>query len=374
MGSDIPGGRRRDLDRLRIAACLSTFCYHAVQVFDLNPYYHVKSDTLSPSIDVAARLLHAVRMPLFFFIAGMVGFLALRRYSDREFMRQRAVRLLPPFVLGILLLTPAVKYIEMLDGRSINWRGIIETGITVPDMATFLRRYYTQQRWFSWSHMWFPLYLFLLGGALLPLMRRLADPARAAPSAMVVYLLPLLPLAAIELTLRPFFPFHVPNLVWDWASVAVYAVVMVWGAALMRWPDLEAAVRRALPLTLALLAGGVAIYVSEPAWPLKGIGRAMTLWGALMLAVALGPWLARGRIPGETWLADAVLPLYVLHHVPLLVIAYAVQDMPWPVWQRWLVIVAGAFAVTVALYGALVRPFRWSRLAFGLPATARAAA
>ena len=65
--------RRRDLDRLRILACFSTFCYHAVQVFDLNPYYHLKSNTLSPGIDVAARLLHAVRMPLFFLIAGMVA-------------------------------------------------------------------------------------------------------------------------------------------------------------------------------------------------------------------------------------------------------------------------------------------------------------
>ena len=42
--------RRRDLDRLRVLACLSTFFYHAIQIFDLNPYYHIKSLTLSPSI------------------------------------------------------------------------------------------------------------------------------------------------------------------------------------------------------------------------------------------------------------------------------------------------------------------------------------
>ena len=118
--------RRKDLDRIRIAACFSTFCYHAIQVFDLNPYYHVKSNTLSPVLDVAARLLHAVRMPLFFMIAGMAGFLALQRHSDRDLVRQRARRLLPPFFIGIILFTPVVKYLELLDGRSIDWRGIIQ--------------------------------------------------------------------------------------------------------------------------------------------------------------------------------------------------------------------------------------------------------
>ncbi len=85
--------RRRDIDRLRVLACLSTFCYHALQVFDLNPYYHLKSATPSPALDVAARLLHACRMPLFFLLAGMVGYLALQRYSDREFFRQRAMEI-----------------------------------------------------------------------------------------------------------------------------------------------------------------------------------------------------------------------------------------------------------------------------------------
>lgn len=369
--ADHRGARRKDLDRLRIVACLSTFCYHAVQVFDLNPYYHVKSDTLSHAIDVAARLLHAVRMPLFFMIAGMVAALALARYTDREFLRQRAWRLLPPFLVGIVFLTPIVKYIELLDGRSIDWLGIIQTDLVVPDIATFLRRYFTQQRWFSWSHMWFPIYLMLLSALLLPVMRALA--ARPWPSRLPVttaLMLPLTALVAIEVTLRPYFPHHVPNLIWDWASMAVYAVVMLAGAATIRWPHLQLALLRGLPLTLMLGGFGIALYLGATNWPWRGVGRAMTLWATLALVVALGPSLAKGRIPGERYLSDAVLPLYVLHHVPLLVLAYIAQDQPWPIWQRYLLIVAGSFAITLAAYHLLVRPFARMRLAFGLPARA----
>ena len=379
MTGKLRPARRVDLDRWRVLACLSTFGYHSIQVFDLNPYYHVKSNTLSPTIDVAARLLHAVRMPLFFMIAGMVGFLALRRYSNREFIRQRAARLLVPFLFGIVLITPAVKYLELLDGRSIDWTGVIRLGLAPPDTVIFLRRYFTQLRWFSWSHLWFPLYLFVLGVALLPAMRSMAtwqrSGQRSARYPIAVLLgLPFAALVAIELGLRPFFPHHVPNLIGDWASMAVYTVALLSGAALVRWPEFEIALRRWLPATAAIAVVGAAVYIGTTQWPLPGIGRALTLWGALAVMIGLGPLLERGTITAERYFADAVLPIYVLHHVPLLLFATAVKDMPWPIWQRYWIIVLGSFTVTLTLYHFLVRPFGPVRVAFGQPRRAGPAA
>ena len=360
--------RRKDIDRLRVLACLSTFCYHALQVFDLNPYYHLKSNTPSPALDVAARLLHACRMPLFFLVAGMVGYLALQRTSDREFIRQRALRLLPPFVIGIVLFTPWIKYFELLDGRSISWSGIAEVSKGPPEPLVFLRRYFTQLRWFSWSHMWFPLYLFLLGCLLQPVLRRLAR--WQWPSGLPVALalgLPLVALIGVEIVLRPVFPWHIPNLFWDWASVTVYVIALLSGAALVRWPALEAALQRGLPVTVGIALGGGALYLGVQAWPLTNIGRAVTLWGVVSVLIGLGPLLARRRIPGEHYLSDAVLPLYVLHHLPLIMIAFQVKNLPWPIWQRYGVMVLGAFAVSLAAYHFLVRPFDPVRMAFGLP-------
>jgi len=362
--------RRVDLDRLRIFACLSTFCYHAIQIFDLNPYYHVRSHTLSPALDAVGRLLHAVRMPLFFLIAGMVGYLALQRYTNREFMRQRALRLLVPFAFGIVLVTPWVKYFELLDGRHIEWRGVIHLGVAMPDPLTFLRRYFTQIRWFSWSHMWFPLYLFLLGLLLLPLMRAMPRMTSDPPPAAALGL-PLAACIAIEIALRPLFPHHIPNLIADWASMATYTVMLLAGAALIRWPVLEQALQRGLPVTALAAAFGAALYLGAAEGPLKGIGRAMTLWGTLCAAIGLGPWIGRGRIPAERYMAEAVLPVYVLHHVPLLLIATQVKDLPWPIWQRYATIVLGAFAITLAFYHVVVRPVGALRIALGLSRLAR---
>ncbi len=359
-------GRRIYLDRLRTAACLSTFFYHSMQVFDANPYYHVKSHTADPVIDVFARLLHTSRMPLFFLIAGMAGFLALKHLTNGEVIRKRAKRLLPPLILGVMLFAPAIKYFEVLDGRTIGLSGLKYLSGEPPELEEFLRNFFTI-KWFSWSHLWFPAYLFLLWAALLPALRAMS---RAGLNSRIpetlMLMTPLVPLIAIELVVRPYFPWHNPNLLRDWASIMVYVVMLLSGAALVRWPELELALRKRWMLTAAAAFTGGTIYLLLPDWPLHGIGRALMAWGTIGTLIAFGPFWSRGRVPGEDYMRDAAFPLYVLHHLPLVVIAFAVKDLPWPVWERYFTIVSGAMAVAFTLYHYVVRPYNPVRIAFGL--------
>ena len=75
---------------------------------------------------------------------------------------------------------------------------------------------------------------------------------------------------------------------------------------------------------------------------------ALWLWAFLCTAIGAGPWLRSGRIRGEAYLSEGALPIYVLHHVPLILIAWRVKDLPWPIWQRYGLIVAGSLAVTLS--------------------------
>lgn len=368
-GRDADGQRerRRDLDRLRVLACLTTPIYHAIQIFDLNPYYHVKSATLSPSIDVAARLFHAVRMPLFFLLAGMAAMLAIGRIDNRTFLSSRARRLIPPFLFGIVLLAPWIKYIEVLDGRNISWSGIT-TLTAIPDLPTVFRRYFTQQRWFSWSHMWFLAYLLLLSTLLLPVLRRMRAMA-VAPLATWHLALGLLGmLLTVELILRPIFPFHIPNLIWDWASMTTYVACFLAGAAVIQWPNAETTLRQALPLLAIAASIGALVYVVVDLGPgVLAAGRALWLWSVLGLAVGAGIWIGRGRIAGEGYISEAALPIYVLHHLPLVAVGYLVKDLPWPIWQRYVLILGSALVITFAIYHVAVRPFDAIRRVLGMP-------
>ncbi len=364
--------RRIDLDRLRVVACLSTFAYHSIQVFDFNPFYHLKSHTPSLELDVVARLLHAVRMPLFFLIAGMVGFMSVQRMPARQLIVQRAVRLLPPFVIGVIFLAPIIKYFELMDGRSIRWNGLFSVTEPLPGIALFLKNFFSRIKWFGWSHMWFPLYLFLFSVLLLPVLRAVGRLNEMPLPAFQMLGLPLALLLAVELVLRPIFPFHIPNLFWDWASVSVYVICFVGGAALIHWPVLETLAQRWLKAFLLLALCGSVLYVGGTALGVSAefarpVGRALWLWAFLCAAIGAGPWLRSGRIPGEAYLSEGALPIYVLHHVPLIIIAWNVKDLPWPIWQRYGLIVIASLTVTLMLYHMLVRPYDRMRFLFGMP-------
>lgn len=362
--------RRIELDRLRSLACLTTIVLHTLQIFSTDPYYHIKSVVVSAAFDPWLWLLHALRMPIFFLIAGMVAFIAIGRASNKEFLRGRAVRLLPPFVLGIFLFAPWIKYFEVLDGRTITWHGIVYLTEPAPSPPVLLWRFFLHFfKFFSWSHMWFLAYLLLLSALMLPVLRFMQR-SRADPTTRtgLVAALSLAALIAIELILRPYFPRHIPNLFWDWANVAVYIACFIAGAAVVRWPELQSALQRALPLAaLAAAVGLVLFVVLDKAWPHTGIGRALWLWGMLALALGAGPVLARGTIPGERYVGEGALPLYVLHHLPLVAIGFYVKDLALPYGVRFAIIVAAAFIVTFTAYHFLVRPYNTMRFLFGMP-------
>lgn len=369
MSQGMAAERRTDLDRLRVLACLSTLFFHGLQIFSTDPYYHIKSATLTSAVDPVVRLLHAMRMPLFFMIAGMVAVLTLKRASNATYLTSRVLRLLPPFLIGIVLLTPWIKYFEIHDGRNISLGGLRLLAEPAPALPTLMWQYYTHtMRYFTWSHMWFPLYLLIISVLLLPVLRvMMAARAEKLPPILVLAMF-LAAMVAIEFLLRPIYPLHLPNLLWDWANVATYAISFLLGASLVRWPNVEVGLQRAFALVALSATCGAVLYTAGPVdAPMTAAGRALWAWGLLGLVIAAGPLLARGTLPGEHYIGEGALAIYVLHHLPLVAIGFVVKDMPWPIWQRYGLIMIGAFAVTLALYHFVVRPFDWVRFCFGMP-------
>ena len=66
------------------------------------------------------------------------------------------------------------------------------------------------------------------------------------------------------------------------------------------------------------------------------------------------------------WGNEAVLPLSVIHQPAIVAIAFTVVTWSAPALVRYVVIVVMSFAIWVALYQWLIRPFRVTRLLFGV--------
>ena len=97
-------------------------------------------------------------------------------------------------------------------------------------------------------------------------------------------------------------------------------------------------------------------------WPLNA---AAGVCGAAAI-LGYGARLATVDGPVFRYLREAVLPVYILHQVVIVVLAYWLVALVAPVGVRFLVLLAASVAVTFALYHGVIRPLAPLRFLLGL--------
>lgn len=106
--------RRYDIDWLRILGILLVFIFHCGRPFDTE-LWHIKNDVLKEGMTILMYFLGGAGMPIFFIIAGMGTFYALRYVKGGQFALNRVVRLLVPFVIGLFSHIPLQVYLEKVS-------------------------------------------------------------------------------------------------------------------------------------------------------------------------------------------------------------------------------------------------------------------
>lgn len=366
MSATSPRARRTDLDLLRILVCGAVILAHALLIFAAEPRYHVKSAVPWPVATVAYEALRIGTLAIFFTLAGWSAVASLRRRTAGRYVQDRLARVLLPLVAGILLLGPVIKWIELGQGRDLRIGGF--RLVAPPDYGflEFLPRYLTRLNLMTWSHLWFLAYLLLISLALLPLLQGLARRplAEAVPGRAWGYA-PAGLLAALVAATGGYWPF-LPNLAQDWANLLYFAACFGLGGVLAAWPGLEAWLRVEAPGLLGLAGLGLALVV----WcgPSLGgrLGVGLCAWGAIGAALGYA-----GRYPPQpgpvlAWLGEATMPVYVLHHVPVLALGVLVLPLGWAPPLAVMAIWLAATAVSVMAYRWLVCSWRVPRVLVGM--------
>jgi glucan biosynthesis protein C len=358
--------RRTDLDGLRILLCGSIILAHAALIFGYEPHYHIKSEILSPVASAIYEFLHATTMPVFFVLAGWSALTSLRRRTIGRFVQERATRLLPPLILGTFLMGSVIKYIELRHGRDMGLHGLRLVEPLQVAFFDFFPRNLKHTKLQTWSHLWFLAYLFLISLLSLPLLQRLARSAVSfvVPGPSMVYL-PALPLAALLVAGDGWWPF-VPNVISDWTNFAYFALCFLIGAGLAVWPGFEIRLRTEAPrlLLLMLLAFAGVILCGETAAGRMFVG--LTAWGAIGAGLGFAARIKPAATPALGYLSEATLPIYIVHHLPLLLLGAAVLPLPIPVWFKIALICAGASMISLAAYHWLIRPWPPMRRLMGM--------
>jgi len=366
------------LDWLRVLAILGVFLFHTVRPFDQIPW---EINNAEPSI--LATLLFVLflpwGMPLFFFLSGAGTWFALRRRAAGQYAVERVQRLLIPFIVGCILLSPIQFYFQ--------WLHLSQTGTSVGTLGEFFlkRQVVLGPRVFGWAgyHLWFLGFLFIYSLIALPLFmwfkrdggQRTIDWLVRLGQRRGGLLLFVIPLVIIQLVLRPYYPDY-----GDWADFVTMLAFFVYGYVLYADERFAQAVLRDWRLwfvagvlsTIFILAGGAAGIVTEwldsPGTPGFYLGWSVWglnswCWALFILCVGMryldftNRWLVYGQ--------ETILPLYLLHHPVIIAIAFFVVQWNVGITVKWLVVVLGSFLVTLGLVE-VVKRMKVFRALFGM--------
>jgi glucan biosynthesis protein C len=363
--------RRTDLDALRILICGSIILAHALLIFAVEPRYHVKSAETSIVASVLYEFMRVTTMALFFVLAGWSSITGLRGRGPRRFVQERMIRLLLPLAGGTLLFGSIIKYIELSQGRDLGFRGLRLVEPLHIGFFDFFPRNLDRINQLSWSHLWFLAYLFLMSILLLPLLVPLARrvPNTIVPTASTVYL-PALAMAGVLVAFHGYWPF-LPNLVTDWTNFAYFGLCFLIGAGIAAWPGFEIRLRaeawRMLMLMLFAFVG--IILCGESASGRLFVG--LTAWGAIGAGLGFAARARPDATPIFVYLSEATLAIYIVHHVPLLLLGVAVLPMAMPVWVKIVLISLGTTMISLSAYHWLIRPWPPVRVLMGMTARSR---
>ncbi|MFN9718648.1 MAG: acyltransferase family protein [Planctomycetota bacterium] len=103
--------RRYDLDALRAFAMLLGIGLHASLSFFPVPW-PVQDSRQSGLFGVFFTAIHGFRMPLFFLLSGFFTMMMYRHRGLRALLKQRAVRILLPCILGVVTVVPLMGFVS----------------------------------------------------------------------------------------------------------------------------------------------------------------------------------------------------------------------------------------------------------------------
>ena len=369
------------LDWLKVLIVYGIVVFHVALVFSIGSWL-ISNHERSIVLSAFAGFCFPWGIPAMFLIAGADAWFGLRSRSLADFLRGRFSRLVVPLVPGLLVLSPLQRFIASSNPP--------------PSIATFGAFYvgFFRNFHFSWSlqfisqywlHLWFLAYLFAITLACAPVLVWLRRPAGRRLTSWVValanrrggLLLLAAPLVFTQVVLRPRFSGYQ-----DWADVATYTLAFLWGAMFFSDRGFEAAIVAQIRWLLgggvfAMLGIGAMTYFAHiaPAGDARAqVGTqvaqailwSLFVWSMLLAVMYLGIRWLNSPNRALRYAEESILPVYVIHHPFVLLVASFVVTWNLGVWPKFFLILTMVAALTLLTYEFGVRRWSATRLLFGL--------
>ena len=373
------------IDWLRIIAIAGVFVFHNAHFFD-PIYWHVKNPQQNEQVLLFLGFMNLWIMPLFFFLSGGSALFGLKKPFHR-YLKGKTLRLLVPFIIGVLFLIPPQKYVEGLSN-----------GAYTGSFPAFLSVYFGGEIFnhgFGFNpvwigiisyHLWFLGHLFLISLLSFGILKYLNNNGEQIfrffnriTSIRGSVLLMFLPVALVRILLRKQFPEYT-----GWCDFAVYFLYFLYGFMFTHNEGLKLNLLRS---RYPALITGIVLYVvyilsfrfegsllknlfhnnSVTAWYMfQETAGALATWSWLVFITAEGIRYLNSDHSLREPLNEAVLPFYILHQTVVLLIGFQVVQWNWPAWYKFGFIAGVSLFIIITIYMLAIRPFNTMRFAFGM--------
>lgn len=350
-----PKDRLLPLDGARAVSMGLVLSLHCLVSFIQTPIgWAIQDRSTTLAADFLVWTGRAFVMPVFFLLSGFFSRLLVERGGLRGFLRQRAARVLLPFIVALVPISIAMN--ALWDrGRALAARASVGAQVPVLRASEFP---------VTLSHLWYLYYLLVLSALAFVLPRR---PARFSAYLPLIAIVPVAAVLLHEGKLQIDTPlsFHVDPFI-----AAFYAAFFVWGW-LLDDIGLYAYARR-LPVllgaSLALLGALIMPLIASaaPSAPPRAPALALIASAAFTcLAVATFLGACVRIFPKESpvlrLLADGSYWAYVTHLPIAVFLQQEVAFLEWPGPLKYFIvfsITAGVCLVTWRMFAAALRGFR----------------
>ncbi len=366
------------LDWLRVLAVLGVFYAHALSIFNIFSW-HISDARLGSLIVFGTEW----GMALFFLLAGASAWFSLSKRSGRAFLKERFARLVIPFIVGVLLLSPPQGFLldssrSLYHGSFLAYYPFFFQRISLSLTPEILAAY--------GFNLWFLAVLFLFSLLSLPLLlilrrtrgrcfiARLADLCQRPAGIFLLFL----PLALISVALRATFPGYQ-----GWTDFCLWLVFFITGYLLLANSRFTRAIQHQGGLTLivtllsllALLATMygpqiIQFWQSSPSYSLSYAFDQLLLtlvaWSLMAFVLYFGMRFLNTHNRIIEYANEAILPFYILHHAMIVLFASMLFAWQVPSAINFLVVTTFSLAATLLVYEVFIRRIPLLRRVFGM--------
>jgi hypothetical protein len=385
-----PEKRLYYLDWLRVFIIGGVFLAHVVLPFTGGDWLIV-SGSLIPIAGAIAIVGNQFGMPLLFVISGAATVFSMRRRTNKQYARERFFRLIIPYIVLTLILSPMQAYFQALDHGwySGSFIGYLPQFFNLEGITGFNLQWAGRYGF----HLWFLVFLFFYSIVTIPLFTYLRsekgkrwfdrfDRLFRLPGAIVW--VPGAVMGVITGIVYAFFPGYQ-----NWGDTVYWGLFFVYGYILYSDPRLLERVRRSTRAGVLWIVVSVVALVAVALLTLLSIGQISNLnqvgqlptvgisiviflilclnsWAFMILFLALGMRFLDFTNRQLKYLGEAAMPFYLLHHPVIVFIAFYVTHIPISPWAQLFTIGVSAFLITGSLYHLFIRRWNPLRTAMGM--------